>query len=81
MLKLFSTLIAVGDFDPTADVLPQLQALDDRQPHPGLQYWEVKERIAKMLAEVTVQDDKRSTTVCVLQLRQISPSTPETNYP
>jgi hypothetical protein len=34
----FSTHIVTGEFDPTGDVLSQLQALDDRQPHPSLPY-------------------------------------------
>jgi hypothetical protein len=42
MLKLFSTHIVAKDFDPTADVLPQLQALEDRQPYSSLPYWEVE---------------------------------------
>ena len=58
MLRLFSTHIAAGEFDPTADVLPQLQALDARQPHPSLTYWEVEAHIAKLLAQITVRDDK-----------------------
>jgi hypothetical protein len=31
ILQLFSTNIVAGEFDPTADVLPQLQALDQQQ--------------------------------------------------
>ncbi len=58
MLKLFSTHIAVGEFDPTGDVLPQLQALDARQPHPILNFWEVEGRINSLLASVTRHDDK-----------------------
>jgi hypothetical protein len=58
MLKLFSTHIVTGEFDPTGDVLSQLQALDDRQPHPSLPYWEVQKRIDMLLALITVRDDK-----------------------
>ncbi len=58
MLKLFSTHIAAKDFDPTADVLPQLQALDDRQPHPSLPDREIQERIAYLLPSITRRDDE-----------------------
>lgn len=58
MCKLFSTHIAAGEFDPTGDVLSQLQALDDRQPHPSLDYREVQERITSMLASATSRDNK-----------------------
>ena len=33
VLRFFSTHIAAGEFDPTGDVLLQLQALDNRQPY------------------------------------------------
>ena len=58
MLKLFSTHIVAKHFDPTADVIPQLQALDVRQPHPSLPYGEVEKRIAKMMSAITLRDNE-----------------------
>jgi hypothetical protein len=49
MLRFFSTHIAAGDFDPTGDVLPQLQALDNRRPY-SLDHEEMTERIAFALS-------------------------------
>lgn len=34
MLRFFSTHIAAGEFDPTEDVVPQLEALDVCKPAP-----------------------------------------------
>ena len=58
MLKLFSSHIVRKEFDPTADVLPQLQALEARQPHSSLPYWEVEKRIAEMMSRITRHDDE-----------------------
>ena len=45
VLRFFSTHIAAGEFDPTGDVLLQLQALDNRQPY-SVTFEEMQDLIA-----------------------------------
>jgi hypothetical protein len=58
MLRLFSTHIAAKEFDPTGDVLLQLQVLDDSQPHPLPDDLKLDAHILRTLNRITGHDNK-----------------------
>jgi hypothetical protein len=58
MMRFFSTHIAAGEFDPTQDVVSQLEALNDRQPLPSLDFNALSKFIEWQVQAATRRDDK-----------------------
>ena len=52
MLRFFSTHIAAGEFDPTEDVVPQLEALDVCKPAP---MWTRRKVLGAAILEIRTQ--------------------------
>ena len=57
MMRFFSTHIAAGEFDPTEDVVSQLEALSISQPLPSLDYSTLLKFIEEQIERATRRDD------------------------
>jgi hypothetical protein len=58
MLRFFSTHIAAGEFDPTEDVVPQLEALDVCKPAPIPDLGALFKFIEEQIERATQTDNK-----------------------
>jgi hypothetical protein len=58
MLQFFSQHIAAEEFDPTGDVVSQLEALDACKPSPIPDLGEVSKFIEKQIMRITQRDNK-----------------------
>jgi hypothetical protein len=57
MMRFFSTHIAAGEFDPTEDVVSQLEALSISQPLPSLDYSTLLKFMEEQIKRATKRDD------------------------